>query len=704
MTPSKYLNDLARNLRWDWHPPTRALFRDLDPDLWEAVDHNPVALLRRVDPERLRDDELDRRAAELWEGLHRYRTAEDTWYSSVGRAAPEPGDEGAGDEVAGGPAADAGRPLVAYFSAEFGITECLRIYSGGLGVLAGDHLKSASDLGVPLVAVGLLYREGYFKQELDGEGRQTETFPVADLDDLPLRLVTRPDGSELRVPVPFPGRQVSTRVWRADVGRVALYFLDTDVPDNDDADRRLTARLYGGDREMRIGQELLLGMGGYRALKAMGVDPETYHMNEGHSAFLALDLAGDIMRTEQLDFRAAADRARQRCVFTTHTPVPAGHDRFSQALMEKYLTETAHRLGLQLDELMELGREEPGEGPFTMTVLAIRLSRATNGVSALHGAVSRDMWHRLWPDRPVDEVPIDHITNGIHVPTWVHPEIAETYGIDRDRIGLDDAAPDPDPVRLWEVHGRRRRALVDYVADRTGVRLDPDALTVAFARRFATYKRATLLLGDLERLDGILNHPDRPIQVLFAGKAHPRDEGGKALIARISEVSRDPRFRGRLVFIPDYGIDVARQLVQGADVWLNNPRRPMEASGTSGMKAAMNGVLNLSILDGWWDEAYRGRDEDAPAPGWAIGDTGARVRTREAADRADRKALYRALEEHVAPLFYDRDDAGVPTGWVTRMQESIRQVVPFFNTHRMLRDYTERYRAAASEPAAAPAP
>ncbi|MDX1674049.1 MAG: alpha-glucan family phosphorylase [Longimicrobiales bacterium] len=684
MTSSETLNDLARNLRWDWHAPTRALFRDLDPELWDAVDHNPVALLRRVDPSRLTDPEVERRAETLWQELQSYLEADDTWYRR---------ETGGRDDDEG--------PLVAYFSAEFGLTECLRIYSGGLGVLAGDHLKSASDLGVPLVAVGALYREGYFKQELDGEGRQTETFPVADFDDLPLRRVTRADGSELRVLVPYPGRTVSARVWRADVGRVPLYLLDTDVPENSDADRRLTARLYGGGQETRIAQEILLGMGGYRALQEMGVEPGTYHMNEGHSAFLALELAGDIMRSRDLDFEAAADEARSRCVFTTHTPVPAGHDRFSEELMGRYLTETAHRLGMDLDQLMELGREEPGEGPFTMTVLAIRLSRATNGVSALHGAVSRDMWHGLWPDRPVDEVPIGHITNGIHVPTWVDPSIAATWGVDPDRMGIDAGTPEPDAGRLWEAHGRRRRALVDYVAGRTGVQLDADVLTVAFARRFATYKRATLLLADLDRLDAILNHPERPVQVLFAGKAHPKDQGGKALIARITEVSRDPRFRGRIVFVPGYGIDVARELVQGADVWLNNPRRPMEASGTSGMKAAMNGVLNLSILDGWWDEAYRGRDEDTPAPGWAIGRAGDQVRTQEAADRADQEGLYRALEEQVAPLFYDRDDAGVPARWVARMQESIRQVAPFFNTHRMLRDYTQRYQA---EGQAAPSP
>ncbi len=676
MKLSDALHDLAYNLRWAWHNPTRDFFRDLDPELWEAVDHNPVALLRRIDTGRLEDPDVARRARDLWNDLTAYREADDVWYT------------GERD----------GRPLVAYFSAEFGITECLRIYSGGLGVLAGDHLKSASDLGIPLLAVGLLYREGYFRQELDGDGRQTETFPAADFDDLPLRPVTRDDGLPLVIKLPFPGRRVAARVWRADVGRVPLFLLDADIPENTAADRQLTARLYGGDQEMRIGQEILLGMGGYRALRAMGLDPETYHMNEGHSAFLALDLVQDLMHAHDLDFEAASSRARERAVFTTHTPVPAGHDRFSRALMARYLTETAHALDLSLDELMELGRETPDEGPFTMTVLALRLSRATNGVSALHGAVSRDMWHDLWPDRSVDEVPIDHITNGIHVPTWVHPDVSAGFGVDVDRIGLEgEPAPDPDPAGLWAAHQERRRALVAYVARTTGVELDPHTLTVAFARRFATYKRATLLFGDLDHLDRIVNHPDHPVQLVFAGKAHPKDEGGKALIARIGEVSREDRFRGKVVFVPGYGMDVARELVQGADVWLNNPRRPMEASGTSGMKAAMNGVLNLSILDGWWDEAFRDRDEGAPAPGWAIGESGpaARKRAAAAADRADRLALYQALEEDVAPLFYARDDAGMPGEWVARMRESIRQVAPFFNTHRMLREYTERYRVTA---------
>ncbi|MFP4623584.1 MAG: alpha-glucan family phosphorylase [Gemmatimonadota bacterium] len=675
MTIHDRLQDLAHNLRWDWHPPTRRLFESLDPELWERVDHNPVALIRRLDPDAVNDRaDLAARATALHEELEGYLAADRVWYE--GNRAPE-------------------APLAAYFSAEFGLTECLRIYSGGLGILAGDHLKSASDLGVPLVAVGLLYREGYFRQGVDEHGRQTESFPAADFDDLPVRPVTDRGGWPLRVSVPFPGRRVGARVWRADVGRVPLFLLDTDVPENDPGDRRLTARLYAGGSELRIAQEILLGVGGYRALAAMAIEPKAYHMNEGHSAFLALELVRDLMQQEGLPFQQAAARARARCVFTTHTPVPAGHDRFGRKLVARYLTDTAHSLGLDLERLLDLGRAAPGtDDPFTMTVLAIRLSAQTNGVSELHGAVSRSMWHALWPDRRVEDVPIGHITNGIHIPTWVHPEVLEGWDVDRDALVDASIHPAPDLVRLWRTREVRRKALVDYVARKVGAELDPRALTIAFARRFATYKRATLLLGDLDRLHDLTGNPERPVQIVFAGKAHPDDEGGKALIRQIGEVSRDPRFRNRIVFLPDYSIDVGRALVQGADVWLNNPRRPMEASGTSGMKAAMNGVLNVSILDGWWDEAWRNRDPEAPPPGWRIGE-GLDRPSREAADRADTEALFHVLADEVVPAFYDRGADQLPHAWLARMEQSIRQVAPVFNTHRMVADYVIRYRAAA---------
>lgn len=680
MTVYDHLQELAYNLRWDWHPDTRALFRDLDPVLWERVGHNPVALLRRLDREELEHrEELAERARGLYDGLQEYLRAEDTWY---------------------GEAADPSQPLVAYFSAEFGITESLRIYSGGLGVLAGDHLKSASDMGVPLVAVGMLYREGYFQQALDAAGSQKESFPVADFEDLAVRPVQRHDGSRLLVPIPCPGRPVVARVWRAAVGRVPLFLLDTDVPENSADDRGITGRLYGGGDETRLTQEIVLGMGGYRALKEMGLQVQSFHMNEGHSAFLGLELVRDAMHENGITFEEAVAVSRPRCVFTTHTPVPAGHDRFSSALMARYLTETAHGLGLEFEAFMDLGRARPGdpEDPFTMTVLAIRLAEQVNGVSELHGQVSREMWQSLWPDRPLDEVPIGHITNGVHLPTWVHPDIAAAYGADPGAMGLGGSRPDPDPERLWMLRNQRRKATVDFVRRATGTRLDPSALTIAFARRFATYKRATLLLSDLDRLSALLNHPDRPVQLIFSGKAHPKDEPGKEFIRRIGEVARIDGFRDRIVFVPDYGIDVARELVRGADVWLNNPKRPMEASGTSGMKAAANGVLNVSILDGWWDEAWRDRNLGAPDPGWAIGGIEG---GRPSADLEDAEALLRILEREVVPAFYDRGESGRPDAWLARMRESIRQIAPVFTTHRMLREYTERYRKAA---AASPTP
>ena len=690
MTLFDRLDDLARNLRWDWHQPARDLFRSLDPELWDQVGHNPVALLRRVDRDSLaRREGLENRVEQLWTELHDYLAAEDTWFR---------GTDGPGAE----PDEPTDRPLTAYFSAEYGLVDCLRIYSGGLGVLAGDHLKSASDLGVPLVAVGLLYREGYFVQGVDEGGRQRETFPPADFDDLPIRPVER-EGEPLRVQVPFPGRQVSARVWRIDVGRVPLFLLDTDVGANRDEDRALTSRLYGGGQEMRIAQEIVLGIGGYRALRELGITPRSFHMNEGHSAFLGLDLVRDAMQTEGLPFADAVMSVRSRGVFTTHTPVPAGHDRFPPELMERHFTALARSLGIGMDQLMGLGREDDEDyrEPFTMTVLAIRLAEQINGVSELHGAVSRDMWKSLWPDRSVEDVPIDHITNGIHLPTWLHPDVTATYRVDLQRLGRDDARPDPDAEELWRVHEERRQHLVKRVGARTGARLDPDALTVAFARRFATYKRATLLLSDLDRLEALLCDPDRPVQVLFSGKAHPRDQGGKALIERIGQVSRDERFRNRIVFVPGYGIDLARELVQGADVWLNNPRRPMEASGTSGMKAASNGVLNVSIPDGWWDEAWRDARDRGIEIGWAIG-AGRRAASPDAADRADTDALFEVLGSDVVPTFYDRDGSGVPRQWVERMAASVREVAPLFNTDRMLREYVERYRRAAEAGAASP--
>ncbi len=678
MTLFERLQDLAYNLRWDWHRPTRRLFCELDPELWERTSHNPVALLRRLDPAAPPPvDRLEERVDDLWRDLHDYLGARDTWYGPP----EEPMD----------------RPLVAYFSAEYGLTECLRIYSGGLGILAGDHLKAASDLGLPLVAVGLLYREGYFTQHVDAGGRQHETFPAADFDDLPLHPVHRRDGSRMRITVPFPGRPLTAAVWRADVGRVALYLLDTDLPENAPADRGITSRLYGGDQELRIAQEIMLGIGGYRALSAMRVKPRSFHMNEGHSAFLAIELVRDLMMAEGLGFAAAVETARERNIFTTHTPVPAGHDRFAPALMEQHFGAIAAAMGISVTDLLGLGRVDPGDEaePFTMTVLALRLAAQANGVSAVHGQVSREMWRPLWPDRGVDRVPIGHITNGVHLPSWVHPDIAATWGnVAPAQLGVDERAPSLDPATLWAAHQQRRHRLVHYVRERTGVELSPEALTIGFARRFATYKRATLLFQDPDRLARLLSDPERPVQLIFGGKAHPKDQGGKALIRRILEASQEERFRNRIVFLPGYGIDLARVLVQGADVWLNNPRRPLEASGTSGMKAAANGVLNVSILDGWWDEAWSASEGQDTRPGWAIASDDA-AGSPEAVDELDYQALFALLEEEVVPAFYHRDESGAPAEWTARMVASVATIAPVFNTNRMVRQYAERYRQAA---------
>jgi glycogen phosphorylase len=678
MTLFEQLHDLARNLRWDWHPGARDLFADIDPTLWRRVQHNPVALLRRVDRSRLEGrSDLEERAASLWEDLRAYLAAEDTWFGTYD--------------------APADRPLVAYLSAEYGLTECLRIYSGGLGVLAGDHLKSASDLGIPLVGLGLLYRHGYFNQTVDPAGHQREGYPAADFEDLPLRPVMGNGGELLRVAVPFPGREVMVRVWRADVGRVPLFLMDADLAENSEDDRALTSRLYGGGQEMRISQEILLGIGGYQVLRAMGIEPRSYHMNEGHSAFLSLELVRERMQQDGMTLEEAIETVRRRLVFTTHTPVPAGHDRFPADLMDRFFTGMAEAMGMDMATFMAIGRVDASdpEEPFTMTVLALRVAEQANGVSALHGDVSREMWHGLWPELAQADVPIGHITNGVHLPSWVHPEVAAVCDVPLDRIGLDDTAPDPDPEALWQVRAARRQHLVGYIRDRVGARLDPDVLTIAFARRFATYKRATLLLSDLDRLERLLADQERPVQVIFAGKAHPRDDGGKALIRQIVEISHDERFHDRVVFVPGYGIDVARELVQGADVWLNNPRRPMEASGTSGMKAAANGVLNVSILDGWWDEAYRAAAARAVTIGWAIGE-GENAESARAADHIDEVALFGVLEEEVVPLFYDRSPDGIPHAWAQRAATSIREVAPAFSSHRMVRDYARRYRHAAS--------
>lgn len=694
------LRDIAMNMRWSWDPPSRNLFARLDPDLWKRTNHNPIRLLGSIDQSRLEEaaaDEgfrlqLERVAADF----DAYMATTSTWYARTH-----------------GPAE---APRIAYFSPEFGVANCLNIFAGGLGLLAGDHLKSASDLGLPLVGIGLLYQHGYFRQTLNDAGWQQEFSEENDFHNLPLTLVHDAAGAPLAVRVPHPGREVVAQVWLAQVGRVQLYLLDTNIPENLPEDRGITNQLYGGDLETRIRQEVVLGIGGCRALAALGIEPTVFHMNEGHSAFLALERTRTLMAAHDLTFEEARQAASAGIVFTTHTPVPAGHDAFPADLIHRYLEEYAAEFGLERADLLALGRINPvDEGElFGMTVLALKMAAYTNGVSELHGKVSRDMWHALWPGVPVDEVPIGHITNGVHLATWVSEEMAgyyDRYIGPRWRIEPTDEdvwaqANQIPPEELWRVHERHREGLVLHVREtlreqlehrgaaqseinRASEVLDPEILTIGFARRFATYKRATLLLRDIDRLISLVNHADRPIQIIYAGKAHPRDDAGKELIRQVLMASRRPELRHRVVFLEDYDIHIARFLVQGVDVWLNNPRRPMEASGTSGMKAAANANLNFSTLDGWWDEAWRDHSGTADPAGWPVG-RGETYVDWDLQDQVEAEDIYDVLEQDIIPTFYDRGPDNLPRRWIARMASTITCLCPFVNGLRMVRDYTER--------------
>jgi starch phosphorylase len=695
------LHTLAYNLWWCWNHEAVALFRRIDADKFDALDQSPVRLLGAIDQARLRELEHDdgflAHLDRVEQAFTNYMNAS-TWYQEkygAGRGGDENGR----------------RPLpegftIAYFSAEFGLHESIPIYSGGLGVLSGDHLKSASDLGLPLVGVGLMYREGYFRQYLTVDGWQQERYPENDLFQLPLNAETGPNGAPLAVGVPFPGREVRARVWRLQVGRVPLYLLDTNIPQNSPEDRAITARLYGGDNDMRIRQEMILGMGGVRALRALGKDPTVCHMNEGHSAFCGLERIRDLMERAGLDFAAAREAVAAGTVFTTHTPVPAGNDVFAPGMVEHYFGPLLPQLKISREELLGLGRQNPADvnEPFGMTVLALRLSNVANGVSQLHGGVSRRMWRNIWPGLPDVEVPITSITNGVHTPTWVSPDMVQLYhrylGAWEDRPA-DGAvwkrAENIPDAELWRTHERRREQLVAFARARLKQQLkgrgappaevaradevlDPDALTIGFARRFATYKRGTLLFRNLERLAAIVNNKDRPVQIIYSGKAHPRDHGGKELIAEILQFARRPEFRRRIVFLEDYDMNVARNLVQGVDVWLNNPRRPLEASGTSGMKVAANGGLNMSVLDGWWVEGYQGDN------GWAVG-AGEEYTDLTYQDDVESRAVYDLLEQELVPLFYTRSSDGLPRGWLRTMKRSVATLAPLYNTGRMVSEY-----------------
>ncbi len=694
------LQRIAYNLWWCWNHDAVSLFRRIDDDRFEELGNSPVKLLSAIDQTRL-DQLLDdggflAHMDRVAEALEHYMSAP-TWYR-----------ETYGEDD---------RCRIAYFSAEFGIHESIPVYSGGLGVLAGDHLKSASDLGVPLIGVGLMYREGYFRQYLNVDGWQQERYPENDFFNLPLIPESLPDGAPLLISIPFPGREVWARVWRIQVGRVPLYLLDTNITKNNAEDRAITAQLYGGDTELRIRQEMILGIGGIRALRALGKEPTVCHMNEGHSAFCGLERIRLFMEEHNVDFDTAREAVIAGTCFTTHTPVPAGNDVFPPHLVEQYFSAHLPQLKISREDFLGLGRQNPKDQneQFCMTVLAIRLANTSNGVSRLHGTVSRKMWKNIWPELPEPEIPITSITNGVHTRSWLAPEMAQLYdrylGVQWEERPTDhsiwkraDLIPNAE---LWRTHERRRERLVAFARQRLKMQLkrrgappaeiaradevlDPDALTIGFARRFATYKRGTLVFRNLDRLAAILNNKERPVQIIFAGKAHPRDHGGKELIAEILHVARRPEFRRRIMFIEDYDINVARYLVQGVDVWLNNPRRPLEASGTSGMKVCANGAINLSVLDGWWVEAYE-RDSSC---GWAIG-AGEEYTDLPYQDDVESRAIYDLLEQEIVPLFYQRSGDGLPRGWLSFMKRSTGTICPYFNTHRMIQEYVERcYRPA----------
>ncbi len=685
---------LARNLWWSWHAEVINLFRDLDPIRWRQLDHNPIALLSEFTPERLemRASELVlySRISQAYRRLKEYVSEVPPW----GRTH----------------AGVLGSKPVAYFSLEFGVHESVPIYSGGLGVLSGDHIKSASGLGVPLVACGLFYDQGYFKQHLDANGWQREEYLDTKVENLPMEPALGTDGKPITVRIDTRTGKLLAKVWLMRVGRVNLYLLDCDVQSNSPEDRELTARLYGGDNRTRVRQELVAGVGGVRALRALGITPGVFHLNEGHSAFATLEAIRVRMKDDGMSFDAALREVAQHTVFTTHTPVPAGHDRFDRNLIEEHLGPLRDELGISTEQLMGLGRVEPQNEheTFCMTVLGLKLSRRANAVSNLHGHVTRRMWAHLWPWRVEEEIPIGHITNGVHIQSWLAWQMQQLY--DRyfpagwmRRMGEPDVwrmIHEIDPGELWETHYALKNLLLAFVRRRISRQcrrrgesddaveaarniLDPNILTLGFARRFATYKRAVMILSDFDRLAAMVNDTQRPIQLIFAGKAHPADEPGKQLIQRIANLRHDPRLAGRIAFVEDYDINVCRHMIQGVDVWLNNPRRPLEASGTSGQKAVLNGALNLSILDGWWAEAYDGSNGFAISKGTSHVDD----RVTDARDAAD---LYRVLSEEVIPLYYDRDIDNLPRHWIKRMMNSISSLAWRFSADRMVADYVRQ--------------
>ncbi|HPK00910.1 MAG TPA: alpha-glucan family phosphorylase [Candidatus Sumerlaeota bacterium] len=692
------IRKLAYNIWWTWNPRAQDLFKALSEEAWITSNHNAIAVIKALSTDELvatlyskKIQTLARRVIDEFES---YLEDENTW-----GAKHCPGFE---------------QHPVAYFSAEFGMHESLPVYSGGLGILSGDHIKSASDLGIPFIGITLFYRNGYFQQHINGEGWQEESYPALDPHHLPVELVTDANGQPVVCKIRLTQSDITYHAWRLQVGRCTLYMLDTLRPENDLHWREITARVYGGDQTTRVCQELMMGVGGVRLLRALGIDPGVYHMNEGHSAFLLLELMREHVKAG-VPLEKARELVREKAVFTTHTPVPAGHDRFSADLLHHLIPHWPEDLGLTMEQFMDLGRVRPGDThePFCMTVLALRHARHANAVSELNGRVSREMWRELYGATRQEDVPIGHITNAVHVQGWMN---RVTYEFWEQNLGAEwrkhlkqadfwEKVADPRVLSdeaIWSLRFRLKRQMIEAIRVRlrdqmlrigTPVSrhyqhvLMPDALTIGFSRRFATYKRATLLFGDIDRAAALLNDPRRPVQVIFAGKAHPRDDNGKQLIQKLWQIANDPRFLGKVIFLENYDIQVARYLISGCDVWLNNPRRPLEASGTSGMKIAVHGGLNLSILDGWWREAYDGTN------GFAIGED-RHAPDVEQQDAEDMQNLYRVLEQELIPMYYDRDGMKIPRQWIRRIRRAMVTLIPRFNTDRMVAEYAEKYYGA----------
>ncbi len=698
--PLEAMNSLARNFWWRWNRSTRELFEEIDPELWEQLDGNPTAVLQRLSAERM---------AEL--------AADDAMLFRLQRECE------AFEAYCGRPPAfsDEPLPLAAYFCAEFALAEFFRIYSGGLGVLAGDHLKASSDLGAPLVGVGLFYHRGYFQQRLTPDGWQMEAYPYNDATQLPMEEAKDSNGDPIHINAQIDGETVWARVWNVDVGRTRLLLLDSNMQRNSRNSRAITDRLYGGDENRRLAQEIMLGIGGARALEALGIRPDVFHMNEGHAALLSVERLRQLT-AQGASLAEALERVRASNVFTTHTPVPAGNRAYPSALMENRLRPYLNEIGISWEAFRKLGQSTDDPEKFGMTDLALRMSSYANGVSRLHGDVSRKMWSRVWGELPDEETPIDHITNGVHLPTWVSKEMGELFD---SRLGprwqtepaQEKVWENVDSIRaseLWRAHERCRERLIEYARAQLKMRLrerharhseieaanealDTETLTIGFARRAATYKRLYLLLRDEARLTALLTHTERPVQLIIAGKSHPDDGGGKEIIQRVIQFSHRPEIQGRLMFLENYNMRLGELMVAGVDIWLNTPRRPHEASGTSGMKAAANGVLNLSVLDGWWAEAYEEAEEmGRHLAGWAIGDPSADGLSDEEIDLMDANLLYETLERDAVPVFYDRDEGNIPREWTRRMKQSIQTFAPRYNMRRTVRDYVEKaYRPAA---------